>query len=96
MSDNKSLLEMYNEKHKIKEFDIDRWCYNLYIRCNNMVVCGDKLPYTIINMPIVNIDKQLRVKMECASDYGIYIEFNELGTVVKVMKFVAPRTLRIN
>lgn len=95
MSDNKSLFEMYNEKHKIKEFDIEKWCYDLYIRCNNKIVCGDKLPYTITGLATVSIDKQLRVEMKCASDYGICIEFNELGTIVVVVKFVAPRTLRI-
>lgn len=96
MSNNKSLLEMYNEKHKIEEFDIDKWCHNLYIRCNNMVVCGDKLPYTIIVMPTVSTDKQLKVASKCANDYGICIGFNQSGTIVSVVKFVAPRTLRIN
>lgn len=90
MSDSKSLLEMYNEKHSIEEFDVYKWCRNLYIRCNNKVVCCDKLPYNIPLDKRVPDDYQSRVEMYCVIKYGIKLMFIS-GWVLCVTEFVAPK-----
>ena len=89
-----SLYKSYNTKFGFnREVEFQKYSEMIVTRCNNLIVCGDKLPYYIHDIkPHKDLNKS-RVLMDLTYHFGIVAFFE--GESLKVSKFAPTLTIRV-
>lgn len=85
-----SLYEMYNSMNKFdRAGEVDKFIKHVEMRCSNLIVCGDKLPYYIRDIKPHEMLKKDLLVFELSLRLGVDCMFD--GSVLVVTGFRATR-----
>ena len=78
-----NLYELYN---RYNNFDMDveyeKFKQDIEIRCNNLIICGDSLPFYIRDIKPHKMLSTKRLEMDVCVDLGIYLDIKDSEIVV--------------
>lgn len=79
-----SLYNMYNKKQGFnRDYELEKFIKAIEIRCNNLIVCGDKLPFVIRDIKPHEMLNKFMLQVELRYVLGLQCEFTKTGIVVK-------------
>ena len=90
-----NLYQLYNSIHNYNEKeDMEKFLKSMELRCHNLIVCGDKLPFVITDIkPHKELSKR-RLETELALRFGLHCEFNSNCIIVTRISSTEPLPLR--
>lgn len=89
-----NLYQLYNSIHNYNEKEeMEKFLKAMELRCHNLIVCGDKLPFVITDIkPHKELSKP-RLEIELAMWFGLHCEFKSDSIVVT--RISSPRPLPV-
>lgn len=89
-----NLYDLYNSIHNYNDkAEMEKFLKAVEIRCHNLIVCGDKLPFVITDIKPHKELSKLRLEIELASNLGLHCKFNSDSIVVT--RISNPRPLPV-
>ena len=84
-----NLYELYNRYNNFEsDREYEKFKKDIEIRCNNLIICGDSLPFYIRDIKPHKMLSIKRLEMDICVDLGIYLEITD--SVIVVYKLCEP------
>ena len=84
-----NLYELYNRYNNFdRDGEYEKFKKGIEIRCHNLIVCGDSLPFYIKDIKPHKMLSTKRLEMDVCVDLGIYLDITD-GVIV-VYKLCEP------
>ena len=78
-----NLYELYNRYNNFdRDGEYEKFKKDIEIRCNNLIICGDSLPFYIRDIKPHKMLSIKRLEMDICVDLGIYLEITDSGIAV--------------
>ena len=78
-----NLYGLYNRYNNFDgDGEYEKFKKDIEIRCNNLIICGDSLPFYIRDIKPHKMLSIKRLEMDICVDLGIYLEITDSGIVV--------------
>ena len=78
-----NLYGLYNHYNNFdRDGEYEKFKKDIEIRCNNLIICGDSLPFYIRDIKPHKMLSIKRLEMDICVDLGIYLEITDSGIVV--------------
>ena len=78
-----NLYELYNRYNNFdRDREYEKFKKDIEIRCNNLIICGDSLPFYIRDIKPHKMLSTKRLEMDVCVDLGIYLDIKDSEIVV--------------
>ena len=77
------LYKLYNRYNNFDRYgEYEKFKKDIEIRCNNLIICGDSLPFYIRDIKPHKMLSTKRLEMDVCVDLGIYLDIKDSEIVV--------------
>ena len=84
-----NLYELYNRYNNFdRDREYEKFKKDIEIRCNNLIICGDSLPFYIRDIKPQKMLSIKRLEMDICVDFGIHLDITD-GVII-VYKLCEP------
>ena len=78
-----NLYELYNRYNNFdSDKEYEKFKKDIEIRCNNLIICGDSLPFYIRDIKPHKMLSIKRLEMDICVDLGIHLDITDSGITV--------------
>ena len=79
-----NLYELYNRYNNFdRDVEYEKFKKDIEIRCNNLIICGDSLPFHIRDIKPHKMLNIKRLEMDMCADLGIHLNIRDDVIIVR-------------